>query len=173
MNRDDPLASDTGGPDQGVGEQLLSIGEAALRYGVAARKINKLVYENQLDGARKVRGAHGMEWRVPVAELEARGYRPVAPPADQPNVEVAELQRTVRTLTDALVRQRQRWDDKHRELEDALLVIGQLKADLRRERERRERVENQLADLRPELVRTESVIDLRLEQETQSPQRRP
>ncbi len=72
----------------------------------------------------------------------------MAPPADEPHAEVAELQRVVRSLTDALVLQRQRWDEKHRELEDALLAIGQLKADLRRERERRERVESELADLR-------------------------
>ncbi len=137
--------------------------EAALRYGVPARKINKLAYDNQLYGARKVRGLHGFEWRVPAGELEARGYRRVAPPADEPDAEVAELQRVVRSLTDALVLQRQRWDEKHRELEDALLAIGQLKADLRRERERRERVESDLADLRRGSVRTASVVDLRTE----------
>lgn len=143
--------------------------EAALRYGVPKRKISKLLEQHQLDGARKVRGVHGFEWRIPVAELEARGYRRNEQPADRPDSEAAELQRAVRTLTDAMVQERQLWTDKHRELEDAQLLIGRLKADLRKEQEHNKRLERELADLRHE----GTVVDLRDAQDRgQQPQSR-
>ncbi len=56
MDRESESASSAGDhPDEVGAEQLLSISEAALRYGVPAREITKLAYRNQLDGARKVR----------------------------------------------------------------------------------------------------------------------
>ncbi len=164
MDRDD-LAANTGDSGEHVDEQLLSIGEAALRYGVPARKINKLVYENQLDGARKVRGVHGMEWRIPVAELEARGFRRQDEPHDLAPPEVAELQRAVRLLTDTSVQERQRWADKQRELETALLQVGQLQGQLRREQLRRRQVERELADRASATAAADTPIDLRTSQE--------
>ena len=149
------------GGRQDVPEELLSVGEAALRYGVPKRKISKLVERNELDGARKVRGLHGYEWRVPASELEERGYRRAEQPADEHDPQVAELQRSVRALTDALVLERQRWDDKHRELADALLVIGQLKGQLRREQERREAAEHALGEAALRVGATGRTIDLR------------
>ncbi len=165
VDRDDPPATATGAPGEGADEQLLSIGEAALRYGVPARKINKLVYENQLDGARKVRGAHGMEWRVPAAELETRGFHRQDEPHHPVPSEVSELQRAVRLLTDSLVRERQRWADKQRELEAALLQVGELRGQLRREQLRRQRVEQELDARAPTPPAADTPIDLRTSQE--------
>ncbi len=137
MDRESESASAAGDhPDEVGAEQLLSISEAALRYGVPAREITKLAYRNQLDGARKVRGAHGMEWRVPAAELEARGFRRRDESSSPVSSEVAELRRSVRLLTDALIHERQRWADKQRELETALLKIGKLRSQLREDRRR-------------------------------------
>ncbi len=156
----------------GVGaEQLLSIGEAALRYGVSARKINKLVYENQLDGARKVRGVHGMEWRIPVAELEARGFQQQDEPGDGAPPEIAELQRSIRLLTDRLVQERQRWSDKQHELETALLQIGELRGQLHREQLRRQQAERKLAELTQETAAAHTTLDLRTAEEQSVRQR--
>ncbi len=135
--------------------------EAAVRYGVPTRKINRLVYENQLDGARKVRGAHGMEWRLPAAELEARGFHRQEEPTDEVPDEVAELRRTVRGLTDLLVVERRRWSDKQRELEEALLAVGDMRGQLRREQRRREQAETKVAELVQRLAAAETVVDLR------------
>ncbi len=88
-------------------EQLLSVGEAALRYGLTARKVNQLAYLNQLDGARKVRGRRGQEWRVPAAALEAHGFQRQDEPEETTQPDVAKLQSSVRLLTDMLVRERQ------------------------------------------------------------------
>ncbi len=136
----------------GGGEELLSIGEAALRYGVPATKINRLAYLNQLDGARKVRGVHGLEWRVPAAELEARGFQRQDASSDAAPRELAELQRSVRLLTDRLVQERQRWADKQRELETALLEIGALRGQLKREQLQLQQAERDLADLTQRLT---------------------
>ncbi len=155
--------------DEGSGggaEELLSIGEAALRYGVPAGKINKLAYLNQLDGARKVRGVHGLEWRVPAAELEARGFQRQDAPSDAASRELAELQRSVRLLTDKLVQERQRWADKQRELETALLEIGALRGQLKREQ--LQQAERDLADLTQRLTDLAQALDLRTAQEQQA-----
>ncbi len=161
MDRDERGGAADRGGCQDPSQEVLSVGEAALRYGVPKRKISKLLEQNQLDGARKVRGLHGVEWRVPASELEERGYRRTEQPVDEHDPQVAELQRSVRALTDALVLERQRWEDKHRELEDALLVIGQLKAELRREQERREAAESALDGAALGPGATGRTIDLR------------
>ncbi len=48
-----------GQPERPGPEELLSVGEAALRYGVPARKINKMAYDNQLDGHARSAGRTG------------------------------------------------------------------------------------------------------------------
>ncbi len=171
-----PGASTSSDEDSGGGgEELLSIGEAALRYGVSATKINKLAYLNQLDGARKVRGVHGLEWRVPAVELEARGFQRQDAPNDAAPPEIAELQRSVRLLTDMLVQERQRWVDKQRELETALLEIGALRGQLKREQRQRQQAERDLADVAPRLTdlaqaaaAANTTLDLRTAQEQQA-----
>ncbi len=77
-----------------------------------------------------------MEWRVPAAELEAQGFRRRDESSSPVSSEVSELRRSVRLLTDALIHERQRWADKQRELETALLKIGKLRSQLREDRRR-------------------------------------
>ncbi len=125
-------------------EQLLSVGEAALRYGLTARKVNQLAYLNQLDGARKVRGRRGQEWRVPAAALEAHGFQRQDEPEETTQPDVVKLQSSVRLLTDMLVRERQLGSDRQRELEAARLEIGTLRNQLQCEQLRRQQIEREL-----------------------------
>ncbi len=152
----------------GLPEQLLSIREAALRYGVPAKEITKLAYHNQLDGARKVRGAHGMEWRVAAAELEARGFQRQVEPSDAVSPEVVELQHAIRVLTDTPTCERERWAEKQRELETAMLEIGRLKRELRRERMGRQQGGSALSELVQTTSAADTTVDLRVQEEQQA-----
>jgi chromosome segregation ATPase len=84
--------------------------------------------------------------------LEARGLSRQPPRPAQPNttvtLDVTELRRTINGLTGSLRTERQRLADKQQELEDALLKIGQLRRDLKYERQRAEDAEAQVARLR-------------------------
>ncbi len=128
-------------------DELLSVTEAALAYGLPEWKVSRLIRENQLEGARKVRGEHSPVWRIPAAALEARGFTRQVPTPAGPEatvtLELAELRRTLQSLTGTLRIERQRLANKQQELEDALLQIGQLRRELKYERTRREDAEEQ------------------------------
>ncbi len=100
------------GADSGRAEELLSVTEAALAYGLPEWKVSRLIRENQLEGARKVRGEHAPVWRIPAAALEARGFtRQVPTPAGAEatvTLELDELRRTLQSLTGTLRIERQR-----------------------------------------------------------------
>lgn len=63
-------------------------------------------------------------------------------------VDLGELRRTINGLTGTLRIERQRLANKEIELQDALLVVRQLRSELRREQECRETAEGALARLR-------------------------
>ncbi len=140
----------------GDSPELLSVAEAALAYGLPTWKVSRLIRENQLDGARKVRGEHAPVWRIPAAALEARGFTRQVPSPAGPEatvtLELTELRRTLQSLTGTLRIERQRLANKQQELEDALLQIGQLRRELKYERTRREEAEEQVARLRAATV---------------------
>jgi hypothetical protein len=137
-------------------EEYLSVAEAALRYGLPQWKVTKLIRENQLEGARKIRGTTGRVWSIPAAAIEALGYTQEPPtPASAGatvTVDLAELRRTINGLTGSLRIERQRLINKEEELQDALVQVRQLRSELRRERERREEVEVQLAAQRGAVI---------------------
>ncbi len=142
--------------DEPPSEELLSVTEAALAYGLPEWKVTRLVRENQLDGAHKVRGTTGRVWRIPAAALEAQGFErqppdPAAPDATV-TLELAELRHTLHSLTGTLRIERQRLANKQTELEDALLQIGRLRSELKYERSRREDAEAQVERLRAATV---------------------
>ncbi len=152
------------GPDS---EELLSVTEAALAYGLPAWKVSRLIRENQLDGARKIRGEHGPVWRIPAAALEAQGFvRQLPTPGETVTLELAELRHTLQSLTGALRIERQRLANKEHELQDAMLQIGQLRRDLKYERTRREDAEAQAARLRA------AAVDLVAEEQGKDPSER-
>jgi hypothetical protein len=153
--------------NEGANEELLSVAEAALRYGLPAWKVSRLIRENQLEGARKVRGEHGPVWRIPAAALEAKGFTRQLPTAGETvTLALAELRRTLQSLTGTLRIERQRLANKEHELQDAMLQIGQLRRDLKYERTRREDAEAQLDRLRG------AAIDLVVEEQGKDPSER-
>ena len=137
-------------------EELLSVAEAALRYGLSEGKVRRMISLRQLEGAHKVRGDKAPVWHIPAAAFEARGLTRQTPtPAGLDatvTVDLTELRRTINGLTGSLRIERQRLANKQQELEDALLQIGQLRRELKYERTRAEDAEAQVARLRAAAV---------------------
>jgi NTP pyrophosphatase (non-canonical NTP hydrolase) len=137
-------------------DELLSVAEAALRYGLSTAKVRRMISLHELDGARKVRGETGPVWRIPASALEARGLKRQPPTSASPGatvtLELAELRQTLNGVTGALRIERQRLANKQEELEDALLQVGQLRRELKYERSRREDAEAQVERLRAAAV---------------------
>jgi hypothetical protein len=137
-------------------DELLSVAEAALRYGLSEAKVRKMISLHELEGARKARSEHGLVWRIPAAAFEARGLTRQTPAPASPDatvtVDLAELRRTINGLTGTLRIERQRLANKQQELEDALLQIGQLRREVKYQRTRAEDAEAQVARLRAPAV---------------------
>src|ERR687891_318550 len=55
----------------------LSVGDAARRYTVSIATLRRKLKEGEIPGAFKAPGPKGDEWRLPVSELLALGYRAV------------------------------------------------------------------------------------------------
>ncbi len=137
----------------GRADEWLSVTEAALAYGLPEWKVTRLIRENQLDGARKVRGEHGPVWRIPAAALEAQGFtRPTPTAGESVTLELSDLRRTLQRLTGTLRIERHRLATKEHQLQDAMLQIGQLRRDLKYKRTRREDAEAQVERLRAAAV---------------------
>ncbi len=135
MSEQDPAAND-----------YLSVREAAERYGVPLRTMAKRASLGEIEGAVKVRGARGMEWRVPVAALEAYGYRQSEHQPSAPKDPMLEAMR--RTA----IAERNRADEADRRLGHALLECGRLRARLAEEEARRRYAEAQVLRLAKQLI---------------------
>ncbi len=135
--------------DESVGrsQEYLSIREAAERCGVPVRTMAKRAYLGEIEGAHKVRGPRGEEWRVPVAGLEAFGYQLPAERSvnSSEDAEVAALKRTAAA-------ERNRAEEADRRLGHALLEGGRLRAQLAQEQARRQQAEDLAADLARKLA---------------------
>ncbi len=142
-----------GRSEHGEADELLSVAEAALRYGLPEWKVTRLLRENQLDGARKIRGQHGPVWRIPAAALEAQGFAQQLPTSGESvTLELSDLRRTLQSLTGTLRIERQRLANKQAELEDIMLEVGRLRRELGYERTRRQDAEAQVARLQAAAV---------------------
>ena len=119
---------------RGSDEESLSIAQATDRYQVSARTLRQRIARGDVDGAHKVRGPHGREWRLPVGSLEALGYErrdwQTAPPGEQTD----RLRRMVRALGDELAFARQRVATLDRELGFAQMQLAKLRGELAAER---------------------------------------
>ncbi len=140
-------------PDSAA-DEYLSVREAAERYGVPLRTMAKRASLGEIEGAVKVRGARGMEWRVPVRALEAYGYRQSE---EQPSKAKDPVLEAVRRTTAA---ERNRADEADRRLGDALLECGRLRARLADEEARRRSAEAQLLRLAKQLTAQAARPDL-------------
>ncbi len=127
-------------------DEYLSVREAAERYGVPLRTMAKRASLGEIEGAVKVRGARGMEWRVPVRALEAYGYRQ----SEEQSLKAKDpALEAVRRTTAA---ERNRADEADRRLRDALLECGRLRARLADEEARRRGAEAQVLRIAKQLI---------------------
>ncbi len=118
--------------------QYLSVREAAERYGVPQRTLDRRIRNGEID-AHKERGVHGWEWRVSVAALEEFGYALPSEPPPTPVPGVDELQASVRRLRSVASFERRRAEEADRRLGEAMQEIGRLRSMLRSAEEQQSR----------------------------------
>src|SRR3954447_13944561 len=124
-------------PSSHAPEEDLSVREAAERYGVPVRTMAQRLRLGEIQGAYKIRGPRGQEWRVPAAALEAFGYTGAAggvAPGVPEDREIAALKK-------AVAAERRRAEDAYRRLEHALLECGPVRARLEEEHNVRRQAE--------------------------------
>ena len=109
----------------------ISLQEAARLYDVSLTTLRKRVRWGEIF-AYKTRGAWGHEWRVSGPALEAYGYRRRTEDAVETPLEhrVASLEREIATLRRLVTLHRERADQADRELGEAMLESGRLRAAL-------------------------------------------
>lgn len=88
--------------------EAVSIVEAVAGWEVARRTLRRRLADGDVDGAYKVPGPKGAEWRIPPAALDALGYRrrtpdaPPAPPTPPPTLDPTPAERLADKLADLL-----------------------------------------------------------------------
>ena len=110
--------------------QSMSISEAARRYKVSQRTLQGRIRLGEIPG-HKVRGPHGIEWRVEAADMEAFGYRPSEQhqhTAPDHRDDVEHLRKTIARLTRDVAYRRRQADEAHRQLGAATREIAILRA---------------------------------------------
>ena len=141
------------GTADGVTEdELLSLAEAAHRHGISEGYLRDLLIAGSIPGARKVRGKHGLAWRVTSAGMKAAGWEPADDLVETPAAEGPDgLTRAVRTLAQTIDKQRQELErirDRYAEvLASSTAREAGLKAELKAERNRRRHAEGEVRRL--------------------------
>ena len=109
----------------------ISLQEAARLYDVSLTTLRKRVRWGEIF-AYKTRGAWGDEWRVSGPALEAAGYQRRTATAEETSLEhrVASLEREITTLRRLVAMHRERAEQADRELGQAMLEVGRLRAAL-------------------------------------------
>src|SRR4051812_43341360 len=107
--------------DESADNELLSLRQAEVRYLVRARTLASELSAGVIAG-RKVRGAHGKEWRVFANDLEAAGYRPRQRDLE-PGGEEGEMLGAVRALEHALAGARRELDAARLDLSRSSLEV--------------------------------------------------
>lgn len=127
-------------------DELMTVEEAAAAYDVSALTLRRRAQYGEIEGAVKVRGRRGQEWRVPPASLDLLGYAR----REQGGQDLGDLLVTVRRLSETLASAHRENARLNRELGGAVAQAAQLRAELEAERSFR--------SMRP---RQETVVDLR------------
>jgi hypothetical protein len=118
-------------PDESALGELLSLRQVEARYFASARLVATALSAGVIRG-RKVRGAHGKEWRVSVADLERAGYRPRLAAPGPDHADAVELLRAVTALEQALAHSRVELEAARQELSRSVMEIGRLRAENQR-----------------------------------------
>jgi hypothetical protein len=163
-------------PPRPAGERsdTLTLGEASRLHRVSESTLRRRLANGALPGARKIPGPRGEEWHVPVAELEALGYRRVQPRESRPAAAAPApavprvpsprrddaISETVAILSEALAEEQRRLlameqirDDIERERQDAVLRSARAEALLEAERHGAERAAERVLALEERLER--------------------
>lgn len=115
-------------------DEYLSVRAAVDLYELTAATLVTRLRNGELPG-HKVRGARGREWRVSAADLEEFGYRRRAAREEAPRPDIAELQARINSLRRTVAYERGRADEADRQLGEAAMEIGRLRAALGRAQE--------------------------------------
>ncbi len=126
----------------------LSLHEATRLYELSAATLGRRIRNGEIE-AYKSEGANRGEWRVSVKALEAFGYRRRSEPAPQDDIPdsrtIRRLEREVAAARSEVAAQRRRAEQTDRELGEALMEVGRLRAALAAETSRRVHAEQALA----------------------------
>lgn len=89
----------------------VTLSEAADEWRVSERTLRRRLLAGEVAGARKVQGAKGDEWRIPVASLDAMGYQRRSAQATAPAADTAPVDVPTELVIDVLVAQLDTWRD--------------------------------------------------------------
>ena len=129
-----------------MNDELLSVEQAASAYDVSMLTLRRRAQYGEIEGAVKLRGRRGAEWRFPASALEALGYERRQESAH----DFGELLRTLRKLGDTLAEAQQENARLNQELGGALAEAARLRGQMD--------AESRFRDTQP---RKPSVVDLR------------
>ena len=114
-------------------DELLTVDEAAAVYDVSPLTLRRRAQYGEVEGAVKVRGRRGPEWRMPAASLVALGYVARVQERD----DLSDLSSSVRKLTDALADAHRENSRLNRELGGAVAAAAALRRQLDAEQQLR------------------------------------
>jgi hypothetical protein len=149
---------------ESAGSDTLSVHEAALGYGVSVATLRRKLKEGEIPGAFKAPGPKGDEWRLPVSELLALGYRAVDDDQTEARdehilAEMRELLHTLNRLMSTLETERQELMSVAEGHRIAEVEAARLKTELVGETVRRRRAEAELDVLKASQQRQQETID--------------
>ena len=127
---------------------LLTVEQAAAAYDVSPVTLRKRAQRGDIEGAVKIRGRRGREWRVPAAALEAMGWQR----REKTEATLDTLIRSAEKIATSLAEVQRDNARLHRELTAALTEAARLEAVLEGERRLAAQQESprQAVDLRTE-----------------------
>ncbi len=120
----------------------LSLKEAARLYDLSLPTLSRRIRNGEIEAYKSEGGGRG-EWRVTTKALEAFGYKrrsgpaPTKPEDTHETRELRQLQRELAAARREADLQRRRAEQKDRELGEALMLVGRLRAVLADETSRR------------------------------------
>ncbi len=157
-------------------EELLSVAQAANRYGLSESHLVRRLRAGGIPGARKVSGKRGPEWRVTPAGMEADGWTEASDISEaQADERTEDPLAVIRSLTRVIEDERKQHTRVLARYADLLATSAaaeaELKTRLKAERDRRMHAEEQVKRLTDRVGRpmpSDIAVDIDLEGRTQA-----